>query len=367
MVARKRNSVTKQTPQFPQLDHSSVKSYNHSLVSAFNWYNLHWDADYYKKYAIESAESNNNYKEFVPYLKRADYLTIRQIAVYFALLDNCQELKKEELTKLNNLLSMISISNVVHKVKKQVQPNVVIDEKEQQFNIKSHNAMAEVEDGLDEVYLQKKIPNNADKIVMICDDTRLKKYVSEQIKKKLDVYEKIQLGEDEELVEAYSNYNKRQLKLTIDYLNGILSTFDKLRSVKPTSTKTVRKRPQTPQQITKKMTVYKTLPEFKIICQPAHKIVGSSAVYVYFVENRKLVRFVPMKDMSLSANGMSIVNFDPEKTVAKTLRKPEVFFEQFKNSKGISKTELKKAFDSVAGQTKTYGTRLNDKCVILSA
>ena len=366
MVARKRNSIKKQAPQFPQLDHSSIKAYNHSLVSAFNWYNNHWDADYYKKYAIESAESNNNYKEFVPYLKKADYLTIRQIAVYFALIDNCQELKQEELTKLNNLLSMISIGTVVHKIKKQTQGNNIVDEKEQQFIMKRHNAMAEVEEGLDEVYLTKKIPSNADKIVMICDDTRTKNYVLEQIKNKITEYEKVQSAEDTELVEAYSNFSKRQLKLTIDYLNGILSTFNKLKTIKPASTKTVRKRPQTPQQITKKMTVSKTLPEFKIICHPAHKIIGSNAVYVYFTENRKLVRFVPMKDMSLSANGMSIVNFDPEKTVAKTIRKPEVFFEQFRNSKGINKTEIKKAFDSVAGQTKTYGTRLNDKCVILS-
>lgn len=366
MVGRKRSTIKKQAPQFPQLDHSSIKSYNHSLVNAFNWYNNHWDADYYKKYAIESAESNTLFKEYVPFLKKADYMTIRQIAVYFALLDNCQELRNEELTKLNNLLGMISVSTVVHKQKKKAENKIVVDEKEQQFRLKSHNAMAEVEEGLDEVYLTRKIPTNSDKIVMICDDAKLKKYVSEQIKHKLEEYEQIQSGEDAELTEAYSNYNKRQLKLTIDYLKLILSTFDKLKTVKVTTTKTVRKRPQTPQQITKKMTVSKILPEYKIICHPAYKIIGSSAVYVYFMENRKLVRFVPMKDMSLSANGMSIINFDPEKTIAKTIRKPEMFFEQFKNCKGINKTEIKKAFDAVAGQTKTFGTRLNDKCVILS-
>lgn len=366
MISRKRSSIKKQAPQFPQLDYSSNKSYTHSLVSAFNWYNNHWDADYYKKYAIESAESNTSFKDYVPFLKKADYMTIRQIAVYFALLDNCQELRKEELTKLNNLLGMISISKVVHKPKQKTENKIVVDEKEQQFRLKLHNVMAEIEEGLDEVYLTKKIPPNSDKIVMLCDDTKLKKYVSEQVKHKIDEYEKIQSEEDQELIEAYSNYSKRQLKLTIDYLKLILTTFDKLKTIKTTSTKTVRKRPQTPQQITKKMTVSKILPEYKIICHSAHKIIGSSAVYVYFVENRKLVRFVPMKDMSLSANGMSIINFDPDKTIAKTLRKPEVFFEQFKNSKGISKTEIKKAFDAVAGQTKTFGTRLNDKCVILS-
>lgn len=95
-------------------------------------------------------------------------------------------------------------------------------------------------------------------------------------------------------------------------------------------------------------------------------IVGSKKCYVYDVAKRRLMLFVAVDARGLMFSGTTIKNFDPSKSLGKTIRKPDVFFAQFKN--GVSLSAINKAYGDVAGKaTPVLTGRTNETLMFLKA
>ena len=94
------------------------------------------------------------------------------------------------------------------------------------------------------------------------------------------------------------------------------------------------------------------------------EVVGASELWVFNIKTRKLGKYIAAKidptgmgreGSGLSVKGTTIIGFDEEQSVQKTLRKPD---DQLKEFKGAGKVALRKFLDEI----NTTDTKLNGRC-----
>ena len=97
---------------------------------------------------------------------------------------------------------------------------------------------------------------------------------------------------------------------------------------------------------------------------PLTSVVGSKKLYVYDTAKRRLMLFICANSQGLMFSGTTIKNYDPAKSVGKTIRKPEVFFGQFKD--GLSLSIINTAFGAIPGKaTPVLTGRTNETLLFL--
>lgn len=129
----------------------------------------------------------------------------------------------------------------------------------------------------------------------------------------------------------------RQAKQDLDDVQGFPEEYDK-RVVKPLTLflqsvigqKPVRKvvqrtpKPKPPSKLVARLRYQKEHSPLGLKSISPEKIIGASELYVYDVDKRQLSYFV--SDTRLSVNGINITDYNPEKSFAVTIRKPEEMF-----------------------------------------
>mgnify|MGYP003337512170 FL=1 len=92
-------------------------------------------------------------------------------------------------------------------------------------------------------------------------------------------------------------------------------------------------------------------------------IIGSQELWVYNAKTRKLGKYVPgAYQDGLSVKGTTIQGYDEDKSVCKTLRKPDQQIKEFMKS---GKVQLRKFLENIkATETKLNG-RINEEVVLL--
>ncbi len=127
-------------------------------------------------------------------------------------------------------------------------------------------------------------------------------------------------GEDTQVKESYSNYRKPELREFKEMLLQIIDDSNKYKDSK----KIVRKK--------RKVSPEKLVKNVKLFLEPyqvgnavlttldAVTIIGAKHVFLFNTKTRELAYYT---GESLSVKGMSIINFDTDKSWIKLLRKPE--------------------------------------------
>jgi hypothetical protein len=98
---------------------------------------------------------------------------------------------------------------------------------------------------------------------------------------------------------------------------------------------------------------------------PITSVIGARKMYAYDTATRKLRVYVANSAQGFMFSGTTLKNYDPEKSVCKTVRKPEAFFAQF--ASGITMRAINNAFkDLTTNESKIEsGGRFNDNLIIL--
>lgn len=93
------------------------------------------------------------------------------------------------------------------------------------------------------------------------------------------------------------------------------------------------------------------------------ELLQSTEVWVYNTKTRKLGRYLAAEDASvMTVNGTTLIGYDEEKSIQKTLRKPEV---QLKEFKSLGKVKLRTYLDTIATTDTKLTGRLNEDTIIL--
>jgi hypothetical protein len=173
----------------------------------------------------------------------------------------------------------------------------------------------------------------------------------------------VKAGKDADLKEAYSMFNKIQLRNMIKFVDNIVADYNGYVAFKKANKKVRKKKVKTPEQIAFKMKFLAEDKDLKLKSLKPAKIVGAKEVFAYDVKKRKLMYFVADEYAGeLTVKNSTIVGFDVTKSTQKTVRKPK---EQLKAFMAASIPNTRKLYKNTKSVEVRVSGRMNDNVVIL--
>lgn len=171
--------------------------------------------------------------------------------------------------------------------------------------------------------------------------SQLTKYESLYQKRQAELTE-AQAKTDPQLKEAYSHFKSADFKRHLNWISDLLEAIEQYRGVKKAAKKArVRKAPSK-EKLVAKLKYAKEDKGLKIISINPADIIGASELWIYNNKTRKLGKYVAATYQTLGIKGTSITGYDVDKSVSKTLRKPDEQLKEFaKAGKVALRTWLK--------------------------
>jgi len=157
---------------------------------------------------------------------------------------------------------------------------------------------------------------------------------------------------DEDLVEGYSCYSKKQLEGYANFLQDIIDACDMIIGESRQKRQPRKKKPVSAEKKAAKMKFADKDEIVNIVSERPVNIVGSIITFVYNKKTRKLGAYIADDTSGLDVKGQKILNYNSTTSIAKTLRKPK---EQLKNVL-ISRAKALKFFEN---EVKTTAIKLN--------
>lgn len=167
---------------------------------------------------------------------------------------------------------------------------------------------------------------------------------------------------DEQLKEAYGHLSKANMKKIITFYQEIMSACDMLAQEAKVNRAPRAKKPTDKSKVVAKLKYLKQHEPLKLVSVNPIDIIGSKELWIYNTKSRKLGKYVAAEYQELNVKGTTIVGFDANASICKTIRKPE---EKLKEFKAAGKVQLRKFLDDInATDTKMNG-RINEEIILL--
>jgi hypothetical protein len=179
---------------------------------------------------------------------------------------------------------------------------------------------------------------------------------------KLTEFEEVVDSKDSQIVEGYSNFNKRKLKSMVKMFESFIADCDKYGQFKKANRKprAVREKPAVAQV---KSLKYKLKDEeLGLTSARGIDLVGAEQVWLFNTKTRKLAVYTSESTKGMTVKGTTLQNWSPEKSKQKTLRKPE---EQIKDLMASGKVKLRTFLDSIKSKEQAVNGRINIDTIIL--
>jgi hypothetical protein len=184
--------------------------------------------------------------------------------------------------------------------------------------------------------------------------------------RKLDEYNEVTAGKDEQLNEAYERFGKIQLRNIVSAIETVIADLNAYVGMKKAGKKPRAKKPVPVEKIVKRLKYLKTfkIEKLELTSISPTKLHNCSEAWAYDTKKRKLHHYVADEYIkTLSVKGNTLLGFCTKASEVKTLRKPET---QIKEVMG-SKPAARKFFDSIKAVSTTPNGRFNSNMIILRA
>jgi hypothetical protein len=168
------------------------------------------------------------------------------------------------------------------------------------------------------------------------------------------------IGSDEQITEAYSHLGKREFKAYREFLQSISDDAAKYASFKKANRKIrVKKQKPAGEQVAK----MKYLKKFNDL-ESVHptEVVGAQQLWIYNTKNKKLGVYHAVGTAGFSVKGTSLQGYDPELSVQKTLRKPDVTIPVMIKA---GKVQLRKVLSDLSTAESALNGRFNADILLL--
>ena len=334
---------------------------NYNLTRALNYYNVNHDDKEKKKWFI-SHMAKTDKKLAVEFLKVDEY-HFRYAGILARLLDGGSTLKQPELDYLEERIEILKeMAGAVQPVSKKVAAvNAVSIQERMEETARKH--AAEIDGAIDDFVTTKNADFSATAYLAANN-------VSGPVAKRIaDFYcglskelKEVISGKDEQLVEGYSNFSKRELKKFSEFVDTIINECQQaVQSSKVNRAPRKRK----PVPLGKQVAKVKYMKEFADLGLKSVKpenIIGATEVWIYNTKYRK-VQVYKVDSGGLAVKGTTIIGFDVVESKSVTLRKPEEFFKDLP----LTKRPLNTKFKTLKTKASTPNGRVNEECIILGA
>lgn len=168
---------------------------------------------------------------------------------------------------------------------------------------------------------------------------------------------------DEQLREAYSKNSRKNVKKLIDFYESIMTACDQITAEAKVLKKVRPKKVKPAEDLVKKVKFKLTDDKLGITSVPPAQLVGAQGAVVYNTKTRKIGYYIPLNSSGLMVKGTSLTNFT-EKSIQKTLRKPDVQIKEFKEQNTQKRFETWFTKSIKTTETMLNG-RLNEDVMII--
>lgn len=168
----------------------------------------------------------------------------------------------------------------------------------------------------------------------------------------------------QQLKEGYAHLKKADIKKFRTAIEELISALDFIIDQAKAIRKPRKAKPKSADKLVEKLKYLKADPKYNLASIAPVDIVGANELWVFNIKTRKLGKYVASNidptgtgrpGSGLQVKGTTIIGFDENLSVQKTLRKPD---EQLKDFKGAGKVALRKFLDEI----NTTDTKLNGRC-----
>jgi hypothetical protein len=174
-----------------------------------------------------------------------------------------------------------------------------------------------------------------------------------------------QNGKEPQLKEGYGHYKSADFKRIIGWIDALLTAVEQYRGIKKAAKKVRAPRAVSKEKVVAKLKYAKEDKALKIISINPADIIGSQELWVYNTKTRKLGKYVADSVRGpLGVKGTTIIGYDEQKSVCKTLRKPE---EKLKEFAKAGKIQLRKFMDEIKATETLMNGRINADIVLLKS
>jgi hypothetical protein len=195
------------------------------------------------------------------------------------------------------------------------------------------------------------------------------KIIKDEYLKHLEEAQLVAAWKDPEIKEAYSHTTAKQRKAVVAFYEIIINACDAVINTQKSTRKSSKPRKVSKEKVIAKLKFQVNDGKLGIASINPQDTLGQNEVWVYNTKTRKLGVYhaatpdpSKMSRSSISYKGTTMIGFDEEKSVQKTLRKPE---EHIKDFKGKAKTKFNKAFKELTTIDTKMNGRFSDSIIIL--
>jgi hypothetical protein len=352
----------------PKFDAEAVST-TWDLAKAFGWYNHFYDKKDAREFIAQYLEVAGK-QQLSKTVRRVNE---RHVKPTYGWLARCisrgSVVDNDTLSKLQTEIDrLVALTMPDDNIEEQVvvsnRPNVQEIMRERTLNLGG-----ELE-GLWDDYLKKGAGKDGIKAIDVLSQSNiLPQHVPILIdawQTKLDEYNEVMSGKDEQLNEAYERFGKIQLRNIISTIETVIADLNAYVGMKKAGKKPRAKKPVPVEKVVRRLKYLKTfkLEKLELTSISPTKLHGCSEAWVYDTKKRKLHHYVADEyGKSIGVKGNTVIGFCTKESQIKTLRKPE---EQIKQIMG-SKPAARKFFDSIKAVSTAPNGRFNANMIILRA
>jgi hypothetical protein len=383
VIAHRTRAVKDTSPTWEGCEVWTADEFHRHFKRAMDYYRLESDIKSYKPVVVKWMETNDYSKQEVAAFKKIkDSRISTTMGSVAACLNRGMTPQRIDFNSGRDTAAWLSaeIVKVLAEGKDDVDPADAAAEKEaakkdvytpsiqERVREAAYRMTEELEDAIESFHVDaENFDPKAFKVLNLLKGKQVKSAHARIIKdcysRDLAELEELASGKGcEQLREGYSHRSRKQIKNLIAFYQEIHSACDMLMQEAKVNRAPRAKKAVPAEKIVGKLKYMKQNEPLKLVSINPADIIGAKELWVFNTKTRKLGRYLAKEYSELSVKGTSIINFDENTSVQKTVRKPE---EKLKEFKAAGKVQLRKFLDDInATDTKMNG-RVGEDTVLL--
>ena len=338
------------------------------IIAAFSWYNYHYDKKMVKELVIDWLIRNDRQSEAKEFGRVPESIVANQVGWLTRMNLMGLELSEHEELVVNNAISQVIHAN--KSVKEVIKEAEVVTNRptiQDRLREKMSEAAGELEGLFDDfIVAGAKMSADYKPMFLLRSMNVAPQMVSEIVdrwKRRLAEIEEAIQGKDAQLVEAYSNFNKIQMRNIVKFCELVIADCGSYVQIKKVERKPRKKKPVSPEKLTARFKYMKEFTELKLKSAPVTSLVNAQEAWLYDTKKRKLIHVTSDVHIgTFTVKGGALIGFDTNNSTQKTLRKPA---EQLKAIMAGGAPQSRKVFKEIKATETKFNGRGNENLILL--
>jgi hypothetical protein len=286
------------------------------LGDALNWYNYMATDDHSREWFFTYVKKNYTKTEVAALRKLPKWKISKTLGNVARILLNGNKLPQKNMDYFDNSVKdLVKVSAVVREEVEEA-PKTTIDI-QARIRARANSLITMVEEEIDSV-----MDGGTLDVYSFLQKHEVTPQVAGYIRDYyLPTKEELEL-DDEQVKEAYG----KKLKFWRTFYCTLIADCDRfINNKKAVKIRKPReKKVKSAVDVVKNIKYQKQEPSLKIVSVHPTEIVGCSQLWVYNTKYKKLTQYISMSPNGLQVKGTTLIGYDPELSISKSLRKPEI-------------------------------------------